>query len=101
MFYSGENVVKKVLRLFSNTRNRIFACVDHTRPFLAIKTEGARDSFIDARNRGIEIRFITEITTENISYCKELVKLVDELRHLDGIKGNFYINEIEYLAPTK
>ena len=47
-----------------------------------------------------ESRFITEITNDNISYCKELITLVDELRHLDGIKGNFYVNETEYLAPT-
>lgn len=100
VFYSGENVVRKVLRLFSNTKSRIVACVDHTRPLLAIETEGAKDSFLDARNRGIETRFITEITNDNISYCKELIKLVDELRHLDGIKGNFYVNETEYLAPT-
>ena len=25
--------------------------------------------------------------------------MVDELRHLDGIKGNFMISEGEYLAP--
>ena len=26
--------------------------------------------------------------------------MVDELRHLDGIKGNFYVNETEYLVPA-
>jgi hypothetical protein len=93
VFYSGENVVRKVLRLFSNTKSRIVACIDHTRPLLAIETEGAKDSFLDARTRRIEIRFITEITNDNISYCKELIKVIDELRHLDGIKGNFYVNE--------
>jgi hypothetical protein len=31
-----------------------------------------------------------EITEENISYCKELMKYA-ELRHLDGVKGNFGI----------
>lgn len=100
VFYGGENVVKKVLRLFSNTRSRIDACVDQTRPMLAIETEGAKDSFLEAKNRGIVSRFITEITDDNIFYCKELSRLVDELRHIDGVKGNFYVNETEYLAPT-
>ena len=27
------------------------------------------------------------------------MKIVGELRHLDGIKGNFMISESEYLAP--
>jgi two-component system, OmpR family, sensor histidine kinase VicK len=34
-----------------------------------------------------------------LQYCKELLSIVDELRHLDGIKGNFMISEEEYLAP--
>jgi two-component system, OmpR family, sensor histidine kinase VicK len=37
---------------------------------------------------------------ENISYCKYLLTVVDELRHLDGIKGNFYISDTGYLAPA-
>jgi hypothetical protein len=30
----------------------------------------------------------------------ELIKMVDEFRHIDGIKGNFYISETEYIAPA-
>jgi signal transduction histidine kinase len=45
------------------------------------------------------LRYITEITAENISYCKELMKISD-LRHMDGIKGNFMVSEREYLAPA-
>ena len=26
--------------------------------------------------------------------------MVDELRHLDGIKGNFYISDLEYFTPA-
>ncbi len=26
--------------------------------------------------------------------------IVDELRHMEGIKGNFYVNETEYIAPA-
>ena len=48
----------------------------------------------------MKTRYLTEITTENISYCKELMSIVNELRHLDGIKGNFMISESEYLAPV-
>ncbi|HXX96992.1 MAG TPA: ATP-binding protein, partial [Candidatus Bathyarchaeia archaeon] len=47
----------------------------------------------------VKLRYITEITTENISYCKELMKIAD-VRHLDGIKGNFMLSEKEYLAPA-
>jgi len=48
---------------------------------------------IDLNNRGIKSRVITEITKYNISYCKELMKLSIELRHLDDVKGNFSISD--------
>jgi hypothetical protein len=44
------------------------------------------------------LRYLTEITDANISYCKELI--INEVRHLDGIKGNFMVSEMEYLAPA-
>ena len=55
--------------------------------------------FIDAKNRGVYLRYLTEITKDNLSYCKQLIKIVHELRHLDGIKGNYMVSESEYIAP--
>ncbi|HET9357616.1 MAG TPA: HAMP domain-containing sensor histidine kinase [Nitrososphaeraceae archaeon] len=59
-----------------------------------------RRAFEDAKRRGVRLLYITEITKENLAYCKQLMPMVDELRHLDGIKGNFYISESGYLAPA-
>jgi len=74
--------------------------MNYTRPQLAIALDPIRNSFIDAKNRGIKLRYLTEITSENISYCKGLMSMVDELRHLDGIKGNFMLSESEYVSPV-
>ena len=74
--------------------------MDHTRPSLAIGIESIKRSFLDAKKRGVRLRYLTEITNANISYCKELMPLLHELRHLDGIKGNFMVSETEYLAPA-
>jgi signal transduction histidine kinase len=81
-------------------QRRIDVCVDNTRPLLAIEFKRIRDSFIDAKRRGVIIRYITEITKNNLHHCKELVSIVDELRHLDSVKGNFYVSEHEYVAPS-
>jgi hypothetical protein len=74
--------------------------MNYTRPQLAVALDPIRNAFIDAKNRGVRVRYLTEITTENISFCKELLPTVNELSHLDGIKGNFMISESEYLAPA-
>ena len=85
---------------FSNARQHIDTCMDHTRPPLAIAIESIKKSFVHAKSRDVKLRYLTEITDTNIPYCKELISIVDEVRHLDGIKGNFMVSEIEYLAPA-
>jgi two-component system, OmpR family, sensor histidine kinase VicK len=74
--------------------------MNYTRPPLAVEIPQIKKAFLDAKSRGIRLRYLTEITIDNISYCKLLKIIVDELRHLDGIKGNFMLSENEYLAPV-
>jgi signal transduction histidine kinase len=100
IFHGTDNVIAAIIQFSSRTKSRIEACVDNTRPSLAIRIEQLKKSFMNAKNRGVRLRCITEINKENISYCKELLEIVNELRHLDGIKGNFYLSESEYLAPA-
>ena len=54
-------------------------------------------AFLDAKSRGVRLRYLTAITKSDLSYCKEL-EIVHELHQLGGIKGNFMISEREYLA---
>jgi two-component system, OmpR family, sensor histidine kinase VicK len=46
--------------------HRINICVDNTRPLLAIEFKQIRDAFIDAKRRGVAVRYITEITKNNV-----------------------------------
>lgn len=73
--------------------------MNYTRPLLSIVLDPTKDAIINARNRGVRIRYLTEITAQNISYCKEMLSIVSELRHLEGIKANFMISEMGYVAP--
>ena len=100
VYYGGETVIDTVLQFLKKSNNIIYACVDQTRPSLTIDIIILRKAFLDAKNRGVKLLYITEITRDNLSYCKQLITIVDELRHLDGIKGNFYISETGYLAPA-
>jgi nitrogen-specific signal transduction histidine kinase len=100
VLHGEQNVVDTVSQFTSKAKSRIDACVDYTRPLLTIEIEKLRKAFLDAKRRGIRLRYVTEITEDNIRYCKELLKMVDELRHIEGIKGNFYLSETEYIAPA-
>ena len=75
--------------------------MNYTRPQLAIEIEQIKKALVDIKRskRGVKFRYLTEIISENISFCKELMSIVDELRHIEGIKANFMLSETEYLAP--
>ena len=95
-----DNVVRTLLELISGARYRIDACVDHTRPPLVAEIKQLRHALLRTKTKGIKLRYLTEITMDNLYYCKELLSIVDELRHLGGIRGNFYVSENEYAAPA-
>lgn len=100
VFTGVETVINTLTKLFDQTNNVVYICVDQTRPILTLDTERLKEAFIRAKKRGVKLRYITEITEDNLTYCKQLLTMVDELRHLDGIKGNFYLSESTYLAPA-
>src|SRR5919199_2951769 len=100
VLYGEQNVISSELRLFANSKKKIDTCMNYTRPPLAITIDPIRGAFNDAKKRGVKLRYLTEVSKDNTSFCKELISLVDEMRHLEGIKGNFMISELEYLAPV-
>ncbi len=85
-----------------NAKNVIHMYGDSKSPSTIMQTEPIKKIFLECVNRGITYKYITEITKDNIPYCKEVLEIIKtgELRHLDGIKGNFALTEYEYLATA-
>ena len=100
VFYGVEAVINTVIQFLKQTNFVVYACVDQTRPILTLDIIVLKNAFLDAKIRGVKLLYITEITKDNLTYCKQLMEMTHELRHLDGIKGNFYISESGYLAPA-
>jgi len=67
--HGSDKVVNSLLQIMQKAQ-RINICVDNTRPSLAREFKEIRDAFIDAKSRGVTIRYITEITENNVSYAK-------------------------------
>ena len=100
VFSGVETVINTIIEFLNQTNNEVYACVDQTRPILALDISVLKQAFLRTKKRGVKLKYLTEITKDNLPYCKQLLTVVSELRHLDGIKGNFYISESGYLAPA-
>jgi two-component system sensor histidine kinase VicK len=99
VLYGTENTTKAILSVLSNIESKMDICADSTWPSVAMGVDVFRNALIALKKRGVRSRYITTITKDNLSYCKEVMK-IGELRHLDGIKGNFAVNEKEYIASA-
>jgi two-component system, OmpR family, sensor histidine kinase VicK len=93
-----EKTTDKVLQLISETKKRMDICGDEISPSVVIEYDAFKQAVNHAKDRGVKIRYVVEITKDNILHCRELMKIVSELKHLNGAKGNFAVSEREYVA---
>jgi two-component system sensor histidine kinase VicK len=100
VLYGTKNTTNAILEFLSDADTKMDVCADFTWPSVAMGIDVFRNALIDIKKRGIRPRYITTITKDNLTYCKEAMK-IGELRHLDGIKGNFAVSENEYMASAK
>ncbi len=97
--YGTENTSKVILEFLSRANRKLDIYADHVWPSVSMGIDVFKRAMQDIKKRGAKSRYIVEITKDNIPYCKELMK-IDDLHHLKGIKGNFAINEIEYIVSS-
>jgi two-component system sensor histidine kinase VicK len=98
--YGVENVISVSLNCFAQAKVSYDSCGDFTLPSVIMTTEPIRNAYLQLLKRGIKTRLITEITEKNIAYCKELMNIVYEVRHLEGVKVNFGVSESDYVATA-
>ncbi|MGB7664098.1 MAG: hypothetical protein WBL67_15290 [Nitrososphaeraceae archaeon] len=99
VLYGPENTTSAILKFLMDVDTKLDICADSTWPSVVMGIDVFRNALIDIKKRRIMRRYITTITKNNLSYCKEVMK-IGELRHLDGIRGNFAVSEREYLASA-
>jgi two-component system, OmpR family, sensor histidine kinase VicK len=89
--WSGlETISRKSFEVLSRAKVTSDCCHDSKSPLILVTTEQYFEMIKQLKAKGIRQRFVTEITAENVKYSKELACHV-ELRHLQGVKGNFGI----------
>ena len=96
----GEEANTRVLQFVEDSKHHIDSCIDSQGLTVAVGVPFFKEALRRARlDKRIRLRYVSEITESNLGYAKELMEIT-ELRHLDHVKGNFAINESEYLATS-
>ncbi len=93
----SENITNFMLESYKRANRKMDTCLDFVGPSIVATDHRIMNGVFEMLQRGIKIRFITDVTKENINYCNDLME-VCEIRHIEGIKGNFGIlDENEYV----
>ena len=90
VLYGNENIQRRVLETFSRIKEALDGCIDPTEIAMTITYDTIWNGYVQLRKRGVRLRSITEVTSDNISYVKKTMELF-ETRHLKGIRSNFAI----------
>lgn len=100
VLHGAEKAVGRGIEFMSNAKMRMDICFDTRGASIVVEIDAYRKGYDGIRKRGGRIRAITDITKENVKYCKRLAGVVDELRHLSDIKIGIAVTEGEYMATT-
>jgi two-component system, OmpR family, sensor histidine kinase VicK len=97
MLIGAEVTIKRMSELFSNVSKKFDGCANSTAPSIAMTI--FRDAYEYMKSRGVKIRWVTDITKDNLTHCKDLMQYA-EVRHISCLNENFRVSDTEYIAAT-
>ena len=98
MLIGPEITTKQAWEFFSHVYKKFDGCASSAATPIVMTV--FKDAYKSMKRREIKIRAVTDITKDNLKYCKELMQYA-EVRHISHLIGNFGVSETEYIiAPT-
>jgi len=99
VLYGAQNVLTKLSQFFLESKI-INVCGTDKAVLLAFEMQDYKNLLKILKEKNTKIKYLTNITKDNLPLCKKILNHVDEMRHLDGILTNFSVSESEYLATS-
>ena len=96
----GENAVLQMLdEVVLNCKKYFFEYGDKNALTIIYKIPAYSEFYKRLRTKDVKIKFLTEITAENMRECKQFVKdFGAEMKHLEELRGSFAVTEQIYIS---
>src|SRR5215208_2161648 len=89
MLIGAEVTTKQTWEFFSNVSRKVDGCASSAATPIVMTV--FNDAYKNMKKRGIKIRSVTDITKDNLNYCKELMQYA-EVRHINHLIANFGVS---------
>ncbi|TLX93878.1 MAG: HAMP domain-containing histidine kinase [Thaumarchaeota archaeon] len=100
ILFGQHDVLEKWKQCAYNTKREINIYADSGNSLETLGFKNYLEILNYLKQKGVRIRYITEISKANLQFCKLLMGIIPEFRHLDGIKGAFGVTDEEFLATA-
>ena len=100
ILFGQPAVLEKWKQCAFNTKNEINIYADSSGSLETLGFKNYLEILRSLKEKGVRIRYITEISKSNLQFCKMLMNIIPEFHHLDGIKGAFGVTDDEFLATA-
>ncbi len=99
VIYSEEAVKRVLNKIVSKCKSEFLLYGDKNLPSVILEISSYRESLTSLKNSNVKIKLLTEVTADNLKYCKQFIKdFGAEIRHLKGIRGNFALTGESYIT---
>ena len=85
-----------LLRIVDSTEKTIEGCIGKEEVAMHVSSEPLWEGLVKLKERGVQIRIVSQVTVDNYSFCKTFSQVVD-LKHVDGIQSSFGIKDGKWL----
>jgi two-component system sensor histidine kinase VicK len=97
----AERVTTELFLAVERATSTISTYAEPSGPKLLFEVESYRKLLLASTARGVKLRYITEVTKDNVAYCKRMVEEFGaEIRHTDSVIGNFSVTEKELVLTA-
>jgi two-component system, OmpR family, sensor histidine kinase VicK len=100
ILFGQHDVLERWKRCAFNTKEEINIYADSAGSLETLGFKNYIEILRYLKEKDVRIRYITEISKSNLQFCKLLMNIISEFRHLDGIKGAFGVTDEEFLATS-
>ncbi|MDQ3807742.1 MAG: HAMP domain-containing histidine kinase, partial [Thermoproteota archaeon] len=97
MLVGPKLTTKRAWEFFSTNSKKFDVCASSATTPIAMTI--FRDAYEEMKSRGTKIRWVTDITKDNLPHCKDLMQYA-EVRHISSLNENFRVSETEYIAAN-
>ncbi|WP_236561680.1 hypothetical protein [Nitrososphaera sp. AFS] len=98
ILHNKTEISKIFCRILNDTRYRWDFYADTKSLAIPFSIKQVLNTIKVAKKKGVECRLISDVTKDNASLFNQPILNSVDIRHLEGIKGNFAVSDKEYIS---